>query len=88
MAARVFGGSMTENFNPLMYGSVRQVFTGLLRSLPDEDVTGLARAAQTARRLPRIARERARRSPPPARLPGCSPSRLALLQLSLTFSPT
>ena len=57
VAAQVFGGSMTENFNPLMYGSVRQVFTGLLRSLPDEDVTGLARAAQTARRLPRMARE-------------------------------
>ena len=57
VAAQVFGGSMTENFNPLMYGSVREVFTGLLRSLPDEDVTGLARAAQTARRLPRMARE-------------------------------
>ena len=57
VAAEVFGGSMTENFNPLMYGSVREVFTGLLRSLPDEDVTGLARAAQTARRLPRMARE-------------------------------
>jgi HD domain len=56
-AAEVFGGSMTESFNPLMYGSVREVFTGLLRSLPDEDVTGLARAAQTARRLPRMARE-------------------------------
>ena len=57
VAAEVFGGSMTENFNPLMYGSVREVFIGLLRSLPDEDVTGLARAAQTARRLPRMARE-------------------------------
>jgi HD-GYP domain-containing protein (c-di-GMP phosphodiesterase class II) len=57
VAAAVFGGSMTENFNPLMYGSVREVIVGLLRSLPDEDVTGLARAAQTARRLPRMARE-------------------------------
>jgi HD-GYP domain-containing protein (c-di-GMP phosphodiesterase class II) len=56
VAAEVFGGSMTENFNPLMYGSVREVFTGLLRSLPDENVAGLARAAQTARRLPRMAR--------------------------------
>ena len=56
VAAEVFGGSMTENFNPLMYGSVREVFTGLLRSLPDEEATGLARAAQTARRLPRMAR--------------------------------
>lgn len=34
VAAEVFGGSMTENFNPLMYGSVREVFVGLLRSLP------------------------------------------------------
>ena len=57
VAAEVFGGSMTESFNPVMYGSVREVFTGLLRSLPDEDVAGLARAAQTARRLPRMARQ-------------------------------
>src|SRR4029450_9536374 len=40
VAAEVFGGSMTEHFNPLMYGSVRQVFIGLLRSLPDDGVTG------------------------------------------------
>ena len=56
VAAEVFGRSMTENFNPLMHGSVREVFVGLLRSLPDEDVTGLAGVAQTARRLPRMAR--------------------------------
>ena len=43
VAAEVFGGSMTENFNPLMYGSVHEVVVGLLRSLPDEGVTGLAR---------------------------------------------
>ena len=36
VAAQIFGGSMTENFNPLMYGSVGEVFTGLLRSLPDD----------------------------------------------------
>lgn len=41
VAAEVFGSSMTENFNPLMYGSVREVLIGLLRSRPDEDVTGL-----------------------------------------------
>lgn len=56
VAAKVFGRSMTENFNPLMYGSPRQVFVGLLRSLPDEDIDGPARVAQTARRLPRMAR--------------------------------
>jgi HD-GYP domain-containing protein (c-di-GMP phosphodiesterase class II) len=56
VAAAVFGGSMTDNFNPLMYGSVREVVVGLLRSLPDADVTGFARTTQTARRLPRMAR--------------------------------
>lgn len=56
VAAEVFGRSMTENFNPLMYGSVREAFVGLLRSLADEDVTGLAGIAQAARRLPRMAR--------------------------------
>ena len=57
VAAEVFGRSMTENFNPLMYGSLREVFVGLVRSLPDEDASGLARAAQTVRRLPRMARQ-------------------------------
>ena len=61
VAAEIFGRSMTENFNPLMYGSVREVLVGLLRSLPDEDATGFARAAQTARRVPRMVRRRARR---------------------------
>ncbi len=56
VAAAVFGGSMTANFNPLMYGSMREVVIGLVRSLPDEDVTGLTRAGQAARRLPRMAR--------------------------------
>lgn len=41
VAAEVVGSSMTENLNPLMYGSVREVLIGLLRSRPDEDVTGL-----------------------------------------------
>ena len=57
VAAEVFGGSLTETFNPLMYGSVRDVVIGLLRTLPSEGASGLARAAETARRLPRMARE-------------------------------
>jgi HD-GYP domain-containing protein (c-di-GMP phosphodiesterase class II) len=57
VAAEVFGGSMTESFNPLMYGSAREVLTGLLRSLPDPGAPALVRAAQTARRFPRMARE-------------------------------
>ena len=56
VAAEVFGGSLTEHFNPLMYGSSREVMTGLLRALPDPDSLGPARAAQIARRLPRLVR--------------------------------
>jgi hypothetical protein len=88
VAAAVFGGSMTENFNPLMYGSVREVFIGLLRSLPDEHVTGLVRAAQTARRLPRMARGTRASLTARAKLPGCSPSRRALPPRSQACSPT
>ena len=47
-AAAVFGGSLTETFNPLMYGSVPDVLTGLLRTLPSEGSSGLARAAEMA----------------------------------------
>jgi HD-GYP domain-containing protein (c-di-GMP phosphodiesterase class II) len=54
--AQVFGSSMTENFNPLMYGSSREVITGLVRSLPDPGASGPIRAAQVARRLPRMIR--------------------------------
>ncbi len=43
VAAEVFGGSLTETFNPLMYGSVRDVAIGLLRTLPSEGASGLAR---------------------------------------------
>ena len=56
-AAEVFGGSMTDSFNPVKYGSTREVVTGLLRALPDPGSPMLVRAAQTARRLPRAARE-------------------------------
>ena len=78
VAAQVFGRSMTENFNPLMYGSVRDVFVGLVRSLPDEDVTGLARAAQTARRLPRMARQNRPSLTASCEVAGCLPNRPAL----------
>jgi HD-GYP domain-containing protein (c-di-GMP phosphodiesterase class II) len=57
VAAEVFGGSLTTSFNPLMYGSPRQVLTGLLRTLPDPDSAALVRMLQTARRFPRMARE-------------------------------
>jgi HD-GYP domain-containing protein (c-di-GMP phosphodiesterase class II) len=57
VAAEVFGGSLTTSFNPVMYGSRREVLGGLLRTLPDPGSPTLVRAAQTARRLPRMARE-------------------------------
>ena len=57
VAAEVFGGSLTTTFNPVMYGSSREVVLGLLRTLPDPESAGLVRLLQTARRLPRMARE-------------------------------
>ncbi len=57
VAAEVFGGSLTTSFNPLMYGSAREVLTGLLRALPDPGSPPLVRTLQTARRFPRMARE-------------------------------
>jgi len=57
VAAEVFGGSLTESFNPLMYGLRREVLKGLLRTLPDPDSPGLVRAGQAVRRFPRMARE-------------------------------
>jgi HD-GYP domain-containing protein (c-di-GMP phosphodiesterase class II) len=56
VAAEVFGGSLTTNFHPLMYGSGRQGLTGMLRALPDPGSPAPLRAVQTARRLPRAAR--------------------------------
>jgi hypothetical protein len=56
-AAEVFGGSMSVSFNPVKYGATREVVTGLQRALPDPGSPGPVRAAQIARRLPRMARE-------------------------------
>ena len=77
LAAGVFGGSMTEHFNPLMYGSSRAVMTGLIRALPDPGASGPARAVQIAQRCPGWSGCPVRRSRPTARWPGCSPSRPA-----------
>jgi HD domain len=57
VAAEVFGGSLTTNLNPVMYGSTLEVVRGVLRALPDPGSAAFVRAAQTARRLPRMARE-------------------------------
>jgi HD-GYP domain-containing protein (c-di-GMP phosphodiesterase class II) len=53
----VYGDSLTTQFHPLMYGSGRDVLTGLIRALPDPGSRGLLRATQVARRFPRMARE-------------------------------
>ena len=57
VVADVFGGSLTETFGPVMYGSELDVLRGLLRTLPDPRSPALVRAAQTARRAPRMIRE-------------------------------
>jgi len=48
LAAEIFGGSMTEHFNPVKYGTPRESFLGLVRSLPDPDAHRLERTAQIA----------------------------------------
>ena len=53
----VFGGSLTTHLNPVMYGSGREVFFGLLRALPAPDRAAPVRALQAARGLPKMARE-------------------------------
>jgi HD-GYP domain-containing protein (c-di-GMP phosphodiesterase class II) len=56
VAAEVFGGSRTTHLGPVIFGSPRQQFVGIIRALPTPDVAPAARAAQVARRLPRAAR--------------------------------
>ncbi len=56
VAAQIFGSSMTEHFHPVKYGTPRESFLGLLRSLPDPDARWMGRTAQIAWRLPRMAR--------------------------------
>jgi HD-GYP domain-containing protein (c-di-GMP phosphodiesterase class II) len=56
VTAEVFGDSLTTHFNPVMYGSRREIFGGLLRALPPPDSAGPVRALEAARRLPRMAR--------------------------------
>jgi len=53
----VFGDSLTTHFHPLAWGSRRDVLTGFVRALPDPGTTGPARAAQMARRFPKLVRE-------------------------------
>jgi len=54
--AKVFGGSLLTHFNPVMYGTGREVVTGLMRALPPADSGRPMRAVEVARRFPRMAR--------------------------------
>jgi HD-GYP domain-containing protein (c-di-GMP phosphodiesterase class II) len=53
----VFGDSLTTHLHPVMYGSGREVFSGLLHALPQPDRAAPVRAFQVARGLPRMVRE-------------------------------
>ena len=77
LAAEVFGGSMTEHFNPLMYGSSRAMMTGLIRALPDPGASGRPARYRSRSACPGWSGSPVRRSRPTARWPGCSPSRPA-----------
>jgi HD-GYP domain-containing protein (c-di-GMP phosphodiesterase class II) len=57
ITAQVYGDSLATHVHPVMYGSGREVMTGLMRALPDPESAGPRRAVQTGRRLPRLARE-------------------------------
>jgi HD-GYP domain-containing protein (c-di-GMP phosphodiesterase class II) len=56
VTAEVFGDSLTTHLNPVLYGSQREVLTGLIRALPEPESPAPVRALQVARGLPRIAR--------------------------------
>lgn len=56
VAVKLIGGSLTEHGHPVMYGSRREQAGGMLKAIPDPDVTGVTRAIQIIQRLPRLAR--------------------------------
>ena len=56
VTAEIFGGSLTTHLNPVLYGSQREVVTGIMRALPEPESPAPVRALQVVRGLPRIAR--------------------------------
>ena len=56
VTAELFGASLTTHLNPVLYGSQREVLTGLIRALPEPESPAPVRALQVARRFPRLAR--------------------------------
>ena len=53
----VFGDSLLTNLNPVLYGSGREVATGLLKALAEPGRPAPVRAFQMARGVPRMLRE-------------------------------
>lgn len=58
VGTEIFGGSLTTHLAPALFGSQREVLTGLLRALPTPGSSPPARALQIARRLPKARRQR------------------------------
>lgn len=56
ITADVFGGSLTTNVGPVVFGSTRQQFAATVATLPTPGSTLPAGAIQVARRLPKAAR--------------------------------
>ena len=56
VTAELFGASLTTHLNPVLYGSEREVITGLIRALPEPEGPAPVRALQVARGFPRLAR--------------------------------
>ncbi len=56
VAADIFGGDLTANFGPVLFGSQREILVGVVRALPDPDSRAVARTIQVASRLPKAVR--------------------------------
>ena len=57
VTAEIYGDSLTTHLHPVMYGSGREVLSGLVRALPQPDRAAPVRVFQVARGLPRMAHE-------------------------------
>jgi hypothetical protein len=71
VAAEVFGGSLTTDFNPLMYGPPRDVLRGLARALPDPESPAFVRMFRPPAVFRGWLAKRARPSERAARSRGC-----------------
>ncbi len=57
VAPEVFGDSLLANLNPVLYGSAREVATGLLKALAEPGRPAPVRALQMVRGVPRLLQE-------------------------------